>query len=54
MAGAQVRNTTFEEVRQRLNDAIDEYLNTLNPEPAPVEPGPVQMMEPLDEQLPKQ
>ena len=45
MAGAQLRNTTFEEVRAKLNAAIDEYLSELNPEPLPVEPGPVQMME---------
>lgn len=43
MAGAQLRNTTFEEVRQRLNAAVDEYLNEMNPEPAAVEPGPIQM-----------
>ncbi len=49
MAGAQIRNTTFEEVRERLNAAIDEHLNTLNPEPIPVEPGPVQMMDPAAE-----
>ena len=45
MAGAQLRNTTFEEVRAKLNAAIDEYLTELNPEPIPAEPGPVQMME---------
>ena len=45
MAGAQLRNTTFEEVRAKLNAAIDEYLSELNPEPIPAEPGPVQMME---------
>ena len=45
MAGAQLRNTTFEEVRAKLDAAIDEYLSELNPEPLPVEPGPVQMME---------
>ena len=45
MAGAQIRNTTFEEVRQRLNEAIDEYLSTMNPDPVPAEPGPVQLMD---------
>jgi len=44
MAGAQIRNTTFEEVRQRLNEAIDEYLTTLNPEPS-AEQGPVQVLD---------
>ena len=45
MAGAQIKNTTMAEVRQRLNEAIDEYLNSLNPEPVPAEPGPVQLMD---------
>ncbi len=44
MAGAQIRNTTFEEVRQRLNEAIDEYLSTLNTDPSP-EQGPVQVLD---------
>ena len=45
MAGAQIRNTTFEEVRAKLNAAIDEYLSELNPELLPADQGPVQMME---------
>ncbi len=55
MAGAQIRNTTFEEVRARLDEAINEHLNTLNPEqsPAPTEPGPVQMMDPAMEEAAK-
>ena len=45
MAGAQIKGTTMKEVRQKLNAAIDEYLNTLNPEPAAADAGPVQIME---------
>ncbi len=37
MAGAQIRDVTMDVVRQQLNDAINEYLSSLNPEPQPAE-----------------
>lgn len=48
MAGAQIKDSSFPEVRDRLCTAIDQYFDSLNPaEPAaPAEPGPVQILDP--------
>ena len=45
MAGAQLRNTTMQEVREKLNAAIDEYLAVINQHDIPADNGPVQLMD---------